>query len=268
MSATLQALSIVAVVGLALLLPTRLIVRARQSRSWPTVDATVVDARVVGTSKGSRPKIRYRYQTSDGPHESNRLVVGWMWGVSGGGPERIVGQFPKGATVRVAVDPADPRYSVLLPGLSVHQVLTAIGGGFFAIAMAMTLLVGVTLGGGALPVPPEKSAYVGEWQAPSMYLSITQDGSVRYGRSKGGGSSSMNGPLKGFNGNDFKVGIGPLSSTFVVSTPPHRDGGQWKMVVDDVELQKTADQAGPLPVNAGSTTRAAAGGTPSAGARP
>jgi hypothetical protein len=266
MSATLQALSIVAVLGLALLLATRLIMRARQSRSWPTVDATVVDARVVGTSKGSRPKIRYRYQTPDGPHESDRLVVGWMWGVSGGGPKRIVGQFPKGATVRVAVDPADPRYSVLLPGLSGHQVLTAIGSGLFATAMAVPLAVALT--GGATPVPPEKSAYVGEWRAPSMYLSITQDGSVRYRRIKEGGSSSMNGPLNGFNGNDFKVGIGLLSSTFVVSTPPHRDGEQWKMVVDDVELKKTVDQAGSLPVNAGSTTRTAAGGTPSAGARP
>ena len=266
MSATLQALSIVAVLGLALLLPTRLITRARQSRSWPTVDATVVDARVVGTSKGSRPKIRYRYQTSDVPHESDRLVVGWMWGVSGAGPERIVGQFPKGATVRVAVDPAAPRYSVLLPGLSGHQVLTATGSVFFAIAMVLPLAVVLT--GGATPVPPEKSAYVGEWQAPSMYLSITQTGSVGYRRIKEGGSSSMNGPLKGFDGNDFKVGIGPLSSTFVVSTPPHRDGEQWKMVVDDVELQKRADQAGPFPVNAGSTTRTAAGGTPSAGARP
>ena len=266
MNATLQALSIVAVPVLALLLPTRLIMRARQSRSWPTVDATVVDARVVGTSKGFRPKIRYRYQTPDGPHESDRLVVGWMWGVSGGGPERIVGQFPKGATVRVAVDPADPRYSVLLPGLSGHQLLTAIGSGFFA--TAMTLLAGVTLSGDALPVPPEKSAYVGEWQAPSMYLSITQNGSVGYRRIKEGGSNSMNGPLKGFNGNDFQVGIGPLSSTFVVSTPPHRDGERWKMVVDNVELQKTSDQADPLPVEAGSTTRTAAGGTPLAGARP
>ncbi|HSI51031.1 MAG TPA: DUF3592 domain-containing protein [Ideonella sp.] len=266
MSATVPVLSIVAVIALALLLPTRLIMRARQSRSWPTVDATVVDARVVGTSKGSRPKIRYRYQTPDGPHESGRLVVGWMWGVSGAGPERIVGQCPKGSTVRVAVDPADPRYSVLLPGLRFHQVATAIGCVFFA--MAMALLLTVVLTGGATPVPPEKAAYVGEWQAPSMYLLITQDGSVRYRRIKEGGSSSIDGPLKGFSGNDFEVGIGPLSSTFVVSTPPHRDDEQWKMVVDEVELHKTADHAGPLPFSAGSTTPAAAGGTPSASARP
>jgi Protein of unknown function (DUF3592) len=168
MTATLQALSIVAVLGLALLLPTRLIMRARQSRSRPTVDATVVEARVVGTSKGSRPKIRYRYQTPDGHHESDRLVVGWMWGVSGAGPERNVGQFPKGATVRVAVEPADPGYSVLLPGLSGHQLLTAIGSGFFATATAMALLAALTLSGDALPVPPDKSAYVGEWRTPSM----------------------------------------------------------------------------------------------------
>jgi hypothetical protein len=266
MSATLQALSIVAVLGLALLLPTRLILRARQSSSWPTVDATVLDARVVGTSKGSRPKIRYRYQTPDGPRESDRLVVGWMWGMSGAGPQRIVGQFPKGATVRVAVDPADPRYSVLLPGLKSHQVLTAVGSVFFAIAMMLPLAV--LLAGGATPVPPEKSAYVGEWQAPSMYLSITQEGSVGYRRIKAGGSSSMNGPLKGFKGDDFEVGIGPLSSMFVVSTPPYRDGGQWKMVVDGVELQRPADQARALPLNAGSPTRTATRDMPSANARP
>lgn len=266
MSATLQALITAVLMGLAVILSARQIMRARQSSSWPTVDATVVDSRVVGGGKGSRPKIRYRYQTADGSHESDRLVVGWTWNVSGRGPERIVEQFPKGSTVRVAVDPADQHYSVLLPGLRFHQVLTASGGVFFAIAMALPLALALT--GRAPPVPPERSAYVGEWQGPSMYLLITQDGSVRYRRNKDGGSSSMNGPLKGFNGNDFEVGIGPLSSTFVVSTPPHRDGEQWKMVVDDVELQKTADQAGPLPINAGSTPRTAAGGTPSAGARP
>ena len=27
------------------------------------------------------------------------------------------------------------------------------------------------------PVPPEKAAYVGEWQEKTMYLLITQDGS-------------------------------------------------------------------------------------------
>ncbi len=98
-----------------------------------------------------------------------------------------------------------------------------------------------SLAGCGKPVPPEKSAYVGEWQEKTMYLLITQDGSVRYKRLKGGASTSVEGPLKGFNGNNFEVGIGPMATTFVVGKPPYQDGGKWKMVVDEVELTKTAN---------------------------
>lgn len=98
-----------------------------------------------------------------------------------------------------------------------------------------------SLGGCGKPVPPEKSAYVGEWQEKTMYLLITQDGSVRYKRLKGGASTSVEGPLKGFTGDNFEVGIGPMATTFVVSKPPYKDGDNWKMVVDEVELIKTAN---------------------------
>lgn len=91
------------------------------------------------------------------------------------------------------------------------------------------------------PVPPEKEAYVGEWQEKTMYLLITQDGSVRYKRLKGGATGSIEGPLKGFNGDNFEVGVGPITTTFVVSKPPYQDGETWKMVVDNVELTKTSD---------------------------
>ncbi len=90
------------------------------------------------------------------------------------------------------------------------------------------------------PVPPERADYVGEWQHPAMYLLITQDGSVRYKRIRGGATTSIDGPLRGFDGPDFEVGIWPMSTTFVVSQPPHRVGDSWRMVVDDVELTRTA----------------------------
>ena len=73
-----------------------------------------------------------------------------------------------------------------------------------------------------------------------MYLLITQDGSVRYKRLKAGATTSIEGPLKGFDGDDFVVGIGPISTTFGVSRPPYRDGGSWKMVVDGLELTRPA----------------------------
>lgn len=96
-----------------------------------------------------------------------------------------------------------------------------------------------SLGGCGKPVPQEKSAYVGEWQEKAMYLLITQDGSVKYKRLKEGATTSVEGPLKGFNGNNFEVGVGPMATTFVVTRPPYQEGDHWKMVVDGLELTKT-----------------------------
>lgn len=103
------------------------------------------------------------------------------------------------------------------------------------------LLLALALSGCGKPVPAEKAAYVGEWQAPAMYLLITQDGSVSYKRRKGGATTSVEGPLKGFVDDNLEVGIGPLTTTFVVSQPPYQEGGQWKMVVDGVELSRQPD---------------------------
>jgi len=88
------------------------------------------------------------------------------------------------------------------------------------------------------PVPPEKSAYVGQWESPGFSLLIMQDGSVAYKRLHKGASTSVNGPLKGFEGDDFVVGIAFISTTFEVSEPPFQEDGQWKMVVDGVKLTK------------------------------
>ena len=110
----------------------------------------------------------------------------------------------------------------------------------FATALVLLALTGSLVACGK-PVPAEKSAYVGEWQEKTMYLLITQDGSVRYKRLKGGASTSVEGPLKGFSGDNFEVGVGPLATTFVVRKPPYQDGERWKMIVDEVELVKTGD---------------------------
>lgn len=103
---------------------------------------------------------------------------------------------------------------------------------------AVLLAVVLTLTACGQPVPPEKSAYVGEWRGLGMGLLITRDGSVAYKRIKGGVTRSVNGPLRRFEGDDFIVGLPFLSTRFVVSKPPFQDGGKWKMVVDDVELTR------------------------------
>jgi hypothetical protein len=52
-------------------------------------------------------------------------------------------------------------------------------------------------------------------------------------------TTSINAPLRQFEGDHFVVGIAFLSTTFEVSTPPHQEAGTWKMVVDGVELTRT-----------------------------
>jgi hypothetical protein len=91
------------------------------------------------------------------------------------------------------------------------------------------------------PVPVDKASYIGEWSEKTMYLLITKDGTVKYKREKGNGTTSVNAPIKGFSGDNFDVGVGPMATTFVVSKAPYQDGDKWKMVVDGIELVKTAD---------------------------
>lgn len=106
-------------------------------------------------------------------------------------------------------------------------------------ALAALMVVAVlTLSACGRPVPSDKSSYVGEWRAPAMALLVTEDGSVAYKRIKGGVTTSLNAPLRRFEGDNFVVGLPLLSTTFVVSTPPYQDAGRWKMVVDGVELTR------------------------------
>lgn len=109
-----------------------------------------------------------------------------------------------------------------------------------AVSLWVPIIVIVSLMYGCgIEVPPDKKDYVGEWQSREMYLLILQDGSVKYSRIKGGVTKTVSGPLRGFEGNNFVVGVSLIKTTFVVSEPPHLDGSQWKMTVDGVTLVKT-----------------------------
>jgi hypothetical protein len=87
-------------------------------------------------------------------------------------------------------------------------------------------------------VPADKAAYVGEWHAQSMNLTVMRDGRVLYKRVKGTSTTSIDAPLRRFEGDNFVVGIPFVSTTFEVSKPPYQDAGVWKMVVDGVELSR------------------------------
>lgn len=111
---------------IALAVSVRNLMRARQSRTWPTVEGTIVEAQVVARNKGSRAKIVYRYRVAGTDYEGTRVVIGGQWDTNHDGAAKVVRRFPQGSTAKVALDPADPGYSVLVPGLGFQQVLTVI----------------------------------------------------------------------------------------------------------------------------------------------
>ena len=92
----------------------------------------------------------------------------------------------------------------------------------------------------SIPVPEEKSAYVGTWEGIGFHLTIRENGGVDYRRVNGNHSKSITGPLKGFSGDDFVVGVLFVTTTFEVQHPPYLEGDDWFMVVDGVELKKVA----------------------------
>lgn len=107
--------------------------------------------------------------------------------------------------------------------------------------LGLILLLSALLSACSEPLPPEKLLYSGMWRGSQMELYISLDGSVNYSLSKGNTSRSINGPIKEFQGDDFVVGIGPISSTFEVSEPPHQIDGEWQMVVDGVRLTRISE---------------------------
>jgi hypothetical protein len=104
------------------------------------------------------------------------------------------------------------------------------------IILAATLVL--LLAACAKPLPPEKAAYAGTWEAPQISLVIGQDGRVAYKHQDGNVNKSVEAPLQKFEGDNFVVGVGSLTTTFVVSVPPHQEADDWKMTVDGVVLTR------------------------------
>ena len=102
----------------------------------------------------------------------------------------------------------------------------------------LCLLVALLSGACGEPLPPDKHSYAGDWAGGAISLRITQGGRVEYYREEGSTNVSIEAPIERFEGDDFVVGFLGIETTFVVSEPPHEEGGVWYMTVDGVPLQR------------------------------
>ena len=97
------------------------------------------------------------------------------------------------------------------------------------------------------PLPAEYADYAGHWRGDGVLLVITEAGHADYELVSGGSRTSIEGPVHGFDGRAFRIGIGPLSARFKVQEPPHFAGGRWRMTVDGHRLVRVEI----LPVQSG-----------------
>ncbi len=88
------------------------------------------------------------------------------------------------------------------------------------------------------PLPVDKADYIGHWRGEGVRLVIGADGQADYEKAKGQRRTSIKGPAHTFSTDGFKIGIGPLSATFTVQSPPTLSEGTWRMTVDGVELTR------------------------------
>lgn len=103
----------------------------------------------------------------------------------------------------------------------------------------LALLFTLVLAACGKPVPADKQAYVGTWESTTTSLLIDASGRVIYKHQPSPSvSKSLDAPIKAYEGNDFIAGVGPLTTRFVVSVPPHQVNGNWKMTVDGQELTR------------------------------
>ncbi len=68
---------------------------------------------------------------------------------------------------------------------------------------------------------------------------IQPEGQVEYVKVEGKGRREISGPIQGWKGDDFVVGVMVVKTTFKVEQPPHQDeNGLWVMTVESIELTR------------------------------
>ena len=107
-----------------------------------------------------------------------------------------------------------------------------------ALRSALALVLLLVLAACAQPVPVDKREYVGHWQGEGVLLVIQANGHADYARARDRRRTSLEGPAHSFTTQGFKIGIGPLSASFRVQSPPRQRDGSWRMTVDGVELTR------------------------------
>lgn len=98
------------------------------------------------------------------------------------------------------------------------------------------------------PLPADKRDYVGDWEGRGLRLRITGDGDLSYERTEGAVSKSVHAPIRTISTEAITAGVWPFKTVLRINRPPRRYAGQWRMMVDGVELHRGGvELAAPAP---------------------
>jgi len=130
--------------------------KGEASRSWPTVEGRITDARVDSTRSDDKtvyqPRVSYSYSV-DGTQRVGHSISVISSYSSRGKAEAVLGRYPVGTVVAVHYDPESPGSSLLEPGAGSDAVMilaAAVG----CLVLAVVILVSALRRGGSAGAAP------------------------------------------------------------------------------------------------------------------
>ena len=114
------------------------VVKGMQSASWPLIEAKVLDSKLVegGGRRGTYAHVTYTYAIAGRNYSGSQTTFTLMVH----SVDEIVERAPKGATVKVAVNPSNAAEAVLMPGFSWLDLGVIVFAWLIAVAGAVVLL--------------------------------------------------------------------------------------------------------------------------------
>lgn len=89
----------------------------------------------------------------------------------------------------------------------------------------------------ASAITGSKKEYAGHWEGGGVTLDVSAS-NVSYEKKKGSETTTINGTLDHFEGDDIVVKVLIADMTLKVSSPPTLVGSDWKMTIEGTEVTR------------------------------
>jgi hypothetical protein len=108
-------------------------------RNWKPVPGQIVFSKSVRQAGGWEPVIRYRYEVNGKSYEAQNRNTSGGWGTQdGGAADLVIADHPRGSSVTVYYNPADPGQAAIEVGIRMTHIIFALLG-LASIALAIFL---------------------------------------------------------------------------------------------------------------------------------